>query len=49
MTYWTESQVSEELQIALPTLRRWRVLGKGPKYVKIGKLVRYPIKQFTSD
>ena len=24
------------------TMQYWRVVGKGPKYVKLGRLVRYP-------
>ncbi|MGN6670654.1 MAG: helix-turn-helix transcriptional regulator [Candidatus Nucleicultricaceae bacterium] len=47
--YLTEKQVSELLQISLSTLRKWRVLGKGPKYIKIGRLVRYPEKQFKEE
>jgi predicted DNA-binding transcriptional regulator AlpA len=36
-----ETQVSETLQVSLASLRRWRVLGQGPRYVKVGGLVRY--------
>ena len=36
-----ETQVSETLQVSLASLRRWRVLGQGPQYVKVGGLVRY--------
>lgn len=37
----TESQVSETLQVSLACLRRWRLRGEGPQYLKIGPLVRY--------
>lgn len=30
------------LGISIASLRRWRLLRKGPKYVKIGSAVRYP-------
>jgi predicted DNA-binding transcriptional regulator AlpA len=36
-----ETQVSERLQVSLACLRRWRLLGTGPQYVKVGTLVRY--------
>ncbi len=36
-----ETQVSEKLQVSLACLRRWRLRGEGPQYVKVGPLVRY--------
>lgn len=40
--YMTEKQVSEMTGICLSTLRNWRVIGKGPVYLKPGGvLVRY--------
>jgi predicted DNA-binding transcriptional regulator AlpA len=37
-----EREVSELLKISVPTLRRWRLHGEGPRFRKIGKrLVRY--------
>jgi hypothetical protein len=39
--FLNELQVSEKLQISVASLRRWRVLGQGPQYVKVGPLVRY--------
>jgi predicted DNA-binding transcriptional regulator AlpA len=36
-----ETQVSEKLQVSLACLRRWRLLGAGPQYIKMGPLVRY--------
>jgi predicted DNA-binding transcriptional regulator AlpA len=39
--FLNELQVSEKLQISVASLRRWRVLGQGPEYVKVGPLVRY--------
>jgi hypothetical protein len=37
----TENQVSENLHVSLACLRRWRLRGEGPQYVKVGPLVRY--------
>jgi hypothetical protein len=37
----TENEVSKRLNVSLASLRRWRVLGRGPVYVKVGSLVRY--------
>jgi predicted DNA-binding transcriptional regulator AlpA len=37
----TEIQVSDSLQVSLACLRRWRLRGEGPRYVKVGPLVRY--------
>ncbi|MCP3965461.1 MAG: helix-turn-helix domain-containing protein, partial [Lentisphaerae bacterium] len=37
-------EVAEKLGVAEATLRGWRVVGKGPKYVKCGRWVRYSQK-----
>ena len=37
----TEEQVAEQLSITTNTLRKWRWLGKGPAFVKMGAAVRY--------
>lgn len=29
--------------VGVPTLANWRVKGKGPRFVKVGGRVRYPI------
>ena len=37
-----EKQVAERLNVALPTLRNWRSLGRGPNWCRIGaRAVRY--------
>jgi excisionase family DNA binding protein len=38
---YTPAQLSEHLQIPEETLRKWRIAGTGPKYVRIGKHIRY--------
>jgi excisionase family DNA binding protein len=37
----TPEQASAYLQIPTETLRRWRGLGTGPKFAKVGRHVRY--------
>lgn len=37
----TEQEISKRLAVSLASLRRWRVLGKGPAFIKVGSLVRY--------
>ena len=37
----TEKQVAEMLGCTVSALRKWRLLGRGPTYCKVGRLVRY--------
>jgi predicted DNA-binding transcriptional regulator AlpA len=37
----TERQVSQQIQVSLAALRKWRVERRGPRFVKVGPLVRY--------
>jgi Helix-turn-helix domain len=37
----TEQEVSKRLNVSVASLRRWRLLGRGPAFLKIGSLVRY--------
>jgi hypothetical protein len=37
----TEQEVSKRLNVSLASLRRWRLLRRGPAFVKVGSLVRY--------
>lgn len=45
--FLNETQVSEKLQVSLACLRRWRLRGEGPPYVKVGPLVRYRPEAIT--
>lgn len=36
-----EHKASRYLVLSVKTLRNWRSAGKGPRYVKIGRIVRY--------
>jgi predicted DNA-binding transcriptional regulator AlpA len=40
-TLLTETDVSKQLRVSLAALRKWRVLNRGPQFVKMGPLVRY--------
>jgi hypothetical protein len=37
----TESEVSKRLNVSVASLRRWRLLKRGPAFLKVGSLVRY--------
>jgi excisionase family DNA binding protein len=37
----TEQQLAKQLNVSLASVRRWRVNGRGPLFVKVGALVRY--------
>lgn len=37
----TPNEVANALQVPAATLPQWRYLGRGPRYVKIGRHVRY--------
>jgi hypothetical protein len=39
--YFDETVVSGIIGCSLPTLRRWRLEKRGPRYHKFGSLVRY--------
>jgi excisionase family DNA binding protein len=40
-TAFTESEVAEQLGLSVATLRAWRHRGKGPRYLRLGRSVRY--------
>ena len=40
-TLLTPEQTASYLGTAPQTLANWRVVGRGPKYVRVGKLIRY--------
>jgi hypothetical protein len=37
----TENEVSKRLNVSVASLRRWRLLRRGPQFLKVGSLVRY--------
>jgi predicted DNA-binding transcriptional regulator AlpA len=36
-----EHQVAKSVQLSVASVRRWRLLRTGPRYLKIGAAVRY--------
>jgi predicted DNA-binding transcriptional regulator AlpA len=40
-TLLTETDVARQLRVSVAALRKWRVMDKGPQFLKIGSLVRY--------
>jgi len=36
-----DKQAAEQIGCTFHALRKWRLLGKGPRYHKVGRLVRY--------
>lgn len=36
-----EHEVAKILGVSVATVRRWRLFGSGPKFLKIGSLVKY--------
>lgn len=38
---WKEQQAADYLGMQVSTLRQWRFLSRGPRYLKIGRNVRY--------
>ena len=42
-----EIEVARQLCLTTHTLRKWRFLGKGPNFIKIGSSVRYEQEEIT--
>jgi predicted DNA-binding transcriptional regulator AlpA len=43
-----EHFVAKFFAISLATVRRWRYIGKGPRYKKVGALVRYSMADLNA-
>ena len=41
-------QAAARLSISARTLEKWRVGGAGPRYVKLGRAVRYPAAELDA-
>jgi excisionase family DNA binding protein len=37
----TEQELAKRLNVSLASIRRWRINGRGPLFLKVGALVRY--------
>ena len=40
-SFLTEKEVAKQIRVSLASLRRWRLVQRGPRFVKVGALVRY--------
>ncbi len=41
MRLLNEAEVAEQIQCKVSALRKWRNEGRGPAFIKVGRLVRY--------
>jgi hypothetical protein len=41
--YLTDVELAQRLHVSLNTIKSWRHRKTGPRYVKMNKLVRYPV------
>lgn len=39
--FLTTSELAARLRVSVSTVNKWRLFGGGPKYIKIGRQVRY--------
>lgn len=46
--FMDQNEAGEYLGIAPKTLNKWRSLGKGPRYRKFGKAVRYAVSDLDA-
>jgi predicted DNA-binding transcriptional regulator AlpA len=46
-TLITPQELAENLGTTVGTLSQWRYLGKGPKFVKTGRSIRYRVADVT--
>lgn len=44
----TQKEVKEIIGLADSTLEQWRLKGKGPKFIKLGRLVRYRLSDIDA-
>ena len=43
--YLTANELAERLRTTYATVKYWRLHGKGPNYIRVGKKVVYPIAE----
>jgi len=52
MKHLTTNEVAERFNVTVQTVKLWRRIGRGPKFLKLGKSIRYresDIKAFEDD
>ena len=45
---WTEDKAAAFLHLSQRTLQAWRVRGCGPKFIKVGRSVRYRLEDLQT-
>ena len=43
--HMTPAELAKRLYIGAGTLAKWRMVGKGPRYISLGKNVLYPLSE----
>jgi predicted DNA-binding transcriptional regulator AlpA len=43
--YLTEQNISDRIAVSKSALRKWRREGLGPPYVKLNRMIRYPLAE----
>ena len=44
----TEKEAAQFLSVSLRTIQNWRFRNRGPKYKKLGRLVRYSVADLSA-
>jgi predicted DNA-binding transcriptional regulator AlpA len=44
----SEGEVAAICGLSAAAVRRWRLLGKGPRYIKVGAAVRYHLEELNN-
>lgn len=44
----TPKEAAYRLRVAIQTLANWRVKGNGPRYIKCGRKVLYPVAEIAA-
>ena len=45
MSKLTETELADRWRVSVRTLQNWRWMGRGPRYLKIGARVLYPLEE----
>jgi excisionase family DNA binding protein len=48
MTLLTQREAAELMSLSERTLERWRVAGDGPKFVRLGRSIRYRLTEIEA-
>jgi predicted DNA-binding transcriptional regulator AlpA len=48
IVFLSDRQVSQQLGMSRQTLANWRHLGRGPRFVKAGRLIRYAMNDLLA-